>query len=160
MVKLALQIKAIGENVSSIMKNEEDFRWHVKLKTKNSETNNFVYICQENEVEKSGSRGTVNHCQKIDGAEVSVSILPDKVNAYELPDEEGEKKVEPFQTVVAFECRGGEVSDFMFSDGWTVKGADGGTYEDVDLNEDWYDVDAEGQPMSLTELEFRIVKIK
>ena len=38
MVKLALQIKAQGEAVKSIVAPGEDFRWHVKLKNGGSET--------------------------------------------------------------------------------------------------------------------------
>ena len=48
----------------------------------------------------------------------------------------------------------------MFSDGWTVQGTDGNEYDDVDLSDDWYDVDNNGEPMSLTEIEYKIVKIK
>lgn len=165
MVKLALQIKATSENIKSIEKPDEDFRWHVKLKSKNSETDKFIYIIQSNEVEKSGSKGTtVNHVQKIDGSEVSVTILPDKVSAYAFEFDEQDEDAGPiagqFLTVCAFECRGCEVSNFMFSDGWNIVGKDGSRFEDVDLSDDWYDVGENGEPVSLTELEFQIVKIK
>lgn len=163
MVKLAIQIKAIGENVASILPNNEDFRWHVKLKNGGNETDKFIYICQSNQVDMKGSRGTANHCQKIGGKDCSVNILEDKIAAYNLPredDGDDNDKIQLWQTIVAFECRGCEVSEFMFSDGWTVQGTDGGEYDDVDLSDDWYDVDNNGEPMSLTEIEYKIVKIK
>lgn len=168
MVKLAIQIKLQADNIKEISKPTEDFRWHVKLKNGGEETDKFVYISQTEEVEVKGSRSSANHVQNIGGKSCSVSILTDKINGYVCPrndndddaSDDGQSAPEAFQTIVAFECRGCEISDFMFSDGWSVIGRDGTSFEDVDLNDEWYDVDDSGEPVSLTEMEFRIVRLK
>merc|ERR1712151_56704 len=94
-----------------------------RQKQKNGQTSH------PNQVDMKGSRGTANHCQKIGGKDCSVNILEDKIAAYNLPredDGDDNDKIQLWQTIVAFECRGCEVSEFMFSDGWTVQGTDGG----------------------------------
>ena len=71
-----------------------------------------------------------------------------------------DEEVAGWQTICAFECRGCEVFEFLFSDGWNVKSTSGTEFDDVDLNDDWYDVDDNGEPVSITELEWQFVKVK
>lgn len=65
-----------------------------------------------------------------------------------------------WQTICAFECRGCEMFEFVFENGWNVKSTSKTDFEDVDLSDDWYEVDDNGEPVSITELEWQFVKIK
>ena len=157
MVKLAIQVKFQNEKVTKFSAgNQEDFRWHVKLEANGTETDKFVYISQDNEIEISGSKNTAHHVQKINGKEVNVTILEVK----SLPDSCVEADFSEFRTLAVFECRGCTISDFFPSDGWVVKSEDGTEFEDVDMTDEWYDVDNSGESVSITEFEFQIVKVK
>ena len=50
--------------------------------------------------------------------------------------------------------------EFVFENGWNVKSTSKTDFEDVDLSDDWYEVDDNGEPVSITELEWQFVKIK
>merc|ERR1711879_27636 len=155
MVKLALQVKAECENVKSFSSVGEEFRWFVKLRGSGGiETDDFVWISSENEVEIKGSRGTANHVQKLAGKEVSVNIVPSK-SVYNFEADE------KWQTICVFECRGCDITEFKFSDGWLVNCDDGSVLEDCDFSElEFYDVNGSGDSVSVTELEFKFVKTK
>lgn len=50
---------------------------------------------------------------------------------------------EKFKTIVSFDCRGVEPTEFSARTGWIVKSAEGGqTFEDVDFSDDdWVEFD-------------------
>eukprot|EP00116_Pleurobrachia_bachei_P004751 sb/3465013/ len=137
---IELQLSATLESIESFTAEGEDFRWYIKAKCSScgEEPQHFIYVAGDESTEVKGGRGTANlvvKC-KMCNRENSISIVDGSVKAY--TNETGQ-----FQSVVRFECRGMEPTDFSPRTGWTATAADSGTiFTDVDLQEkEWCDYD-------------------
>lgn len=68
-----------------------------------------------------------------------------------------------FKTIICFDCRGVEPTDFSPREGWIVKAADGGqTFENVDLSEDdWVEYDTKNNnSIGVYDFESNFIKLK
>ncbi|CAK9832099.1 CXXC motif containing zinc binding protein [Anthophora retusa] len=163
MGKKALQIKARLENVEEIKPSGPDFRWYLKFVCGNcgeaSDKWNYVSLSEA----IPGERGnTVNHivmkcklCSRVN----SMSILKDSIKPYIAVNDEDQE----YQTIVIFDCRGMEPTDFSAREGWIVKAVnDGKEFTDVDLSEgEWVDYcDKINEPIGIYEIEHRFVTVK
>nr|CAG4648989.1 EOG090X0HQJ [Polyphemus pediculus] len=161
MVKVGLKIKARLENVTNLKPEGEDFRWYLKVKcgSCNEETDKWVYVTIEDSVEVKGGRGTANlvlKC-KLCSRENNMDIIADSITAYNDADQE------KFKTIVKFDCRGMEPSDFSPRNGWCVEGLESGTkFTDVDITEkEWADYDEKAKTtVGIYEIEHQFVREK
>ncbi|XP_023716867.1 UPF0587 protein GA18326 isoform X2 [Cryptotermes secundus] len=89
--------------------------------------------------------------------ENNLSILEDSIQVYTKSDHEN------FKTIVLFDCRGVELVDFDFRDGWSVVAEDSGQiYTDVDLSEkEWVEWDDKmKRSVGIYNIEHQFVHIK
>ncbi|XP_076808747.1 CXXC motif containing zinc binding protein-like [Clavelina lepadiformis] len=160
MVKIALEINAFLENVSSLQAVGEEFRWYLKLKCSScgEVSSSWQYVSLSESTETKGGRGSASMVQKCKmcGRENHLDILNEHVKSYTV-DTSGQ-----YAPVVAFECRGLEPKEFDIRSGWVVTSCFNTLFEDVDLSEkEWYDYDEKGnQSVSITELTYKFVKLK
>jgi len=160
MVKIALSIKAVLENVVEVKGLDDDFRYYLKLKCTScgEVTDSWQYVCLAESVETKGGRGSASMVLKCKMCkrENHIDILKDTIKSYTIDDSES------FKVVVAFECRGVEPIDYDFRSGWCVYSDMNKIFEDVDLNEkEWYDYnDENNEPVSITEVEHQFKKLK
>jgi len=156
-----LRIKATLENVTNLHPEDEEFRWYLKVKCSscNEQSEKWIYICQTESVEVKGGRGTANlvvKC-KLCSREGNMDIIADSVTSYNDTDDG------KFKTVVKFDCRGMEPSDFSPRNGWIVDGLESGTkFPDIDLTEkEWADYDEkEATTVGIYELEHEFIREK
>jgi len=84
------------------------------------------------------------------GREHDITVQPyDEKDAWT----EGGKE---WQRIAAFECRGMDPYEYEIRDGYQVEAADGSKFEDVDLSDDWMDVDGKGNPVSISNVKARL----
>lgn len=160
MGKIGLQIKAVLENVTDLEAYDKDFRWYLKLKCMNcgEEAGKWQYITLLETFPLKGGRGEahfVSKC-KLCARENSVEILPDHLKKYTADDSE------TFKTIVAFDCRGLEPTNFSPRGGFRAVGENTGTeFEDINLEEkEWVDYDEKAKlSVSICELEHKFVKL-
>ncbi|KAM9242856.1 CXXC motif containing zinc binding protein isoform 3-T3 [Dugong dugon] len=118
MGKIALQLKATLENVTSLRPVGEDFRWYLKMKCGNcgeiSEKWQYIRLMvtappTTDSVALKGGRGSASMVQKckLCSRENSIEILSSTIKSYNAEDSER------FKTIVEFECRGLEPVDFQ-----------------------------------------------
>lgn len=114
MGKLGLQIAARLENVKSIEVCGTDFRWYIKTRCTNCGelSDKWQYVTVSETHEGRTGRSDCHMKAKCKGCtrEVSLVILEDSIKPYVY----NEDKEEDFQTIVVFEGRGVEVSEFEF----------------------------------------------
>lgn len=160
MVKIALSIKAVLENVVEVKCLDDDFRYYLKLKCTScgEKTDSWQYVCLAESVETKGGRGSASMVLKCKMCkrENHIDILKDTITSYTMEDSES------FKVIVAFECRGVEPIDYDFRSGWSVYSDMNKIFEDVDLSEkEWYDYnDENNEPVSITEVEHQFTKLK
>ncbi|XP_045157646.2 CXXC motif containing zinc binding protein-like [Mercenaria mercenaria] len=160
-MKIALQFKANLENLTNLKPEGEDFRWYIKLKCLNcgEETTKFEYLTLTENAPLKGGRGhasMVVKC-KLCARENSIDILRDTIAAYNADNSN------QFKTMVVFDCRGVEPTDFSPRVGFTAEGEETRTpFPEVSLTEgDWNEYDEKkGEPVSITEIEHKFVKVK
>ncbi|XP_041357121.1 UPF0587 protein v1g245604-like isoform X2 [Gigantopelta aegis] len=138
-MKISLQISAQLENLTCLKPEGEDFRWYLKLKCLNcgEETHDFVYCTETESSPLTGGRGhasVVLKC-KLCKRENSIDIIPTTVSHYDA-DNAGS-----FKSVVTFDCRGVEPTDFS--------------------PREWYDYDEKaGQSVGISELKHQFITAK
>lgn len=159
MVKIALQIKAVLENLTKLRPEGDDFRWYVKVKCANcgEVTNRFVYLCLEETTPMKGSRGSANLVIKchLCGRDNSMDILPDSIGSYNI---ENDGK---FVTMVVFDCRGVEPVDFQPTVGFIAESSESGMeFREVSFAEgDWTDYDENASvSVGVYELQHKFIK--
>lgn len=159
MVKIALQIKAVLENITKLQPDGDDFRWYVKVKCANcgEVTDRFVYLCLEETTSMKGSRGSANlviKCQ-LCSRDNSMDIIRDSIGSYNI---ENDNK---FVTMVVFDCRGIEPVDFQPTVGFIAESSESGMkFKDVSFAEgDWTDYDENASvSVGVYELEHKFIK--
>lgn len=150
-----IEIKCQFDGVASL-RPAENIRWCLTLQDPNSgEQKERVYICPDEEIETESGRGLANFVMKWKDSkrQCNVSIVDVGVpGEYTANDTD-------FVAIIGFECRGCEIvtwhptSDDLF----LVTSENGETFEDVDLTDDWCDVEEEsGTPLEITELEVQV----
>ncbi|RWS13198.1 UPF0587 protein C1orf123-like protein [Dinothrombium tinctorium] len=105
-----------------------------------------------------GSRGEANLALKckLCGRENSVSILNDFLNVYQLEDSN------EFKTIVVFDCRGVEPTDFSPRIGFTAEAVDSNTkFDNINLEEnEWVDYDEESKSsVGIYDLKHQFIKL-
>lgn len=158
-MKIGLQITAELENVTSLQAAGEDFRWYLKLRCLQcgTETPEFVYMDLLNSQPLKGGRGTASlviKC-KLCGRENSIDIIKESLCPFFADD------MPQFKTIVAFDCRGVEPTDFAPRVGWTAQSSQSSTsFEDIDLSQgEWADYDENtAQAVGIYEVRHQFVK--
>ena len=161
MVKIALQMKATMDNVKEFKSSGADFRWYLKFTCNHcgemSGKWNYVSL---NKFTLAQRGNVINHfvskC-KICSRENTVTILEDTIRPYTV-DDEGK-----FKTIVSFDCRGIEPTEFSARDGWTIKACDDGkVFTDVDLSEgEWVEYcDTTHRAVGIYEIETKFERLK
>ncbi|PAA51775.1 hypothetical protein BOX15_Mlig028140g2, partial [Macrostomum lignano] len=159
--KASLLLKAQLEGVTSLRPVGDDFRWYIRLRCLNcgDETPELVYVCLDEEHEIHGSRGTAHlviKC-KLCHRENTLSILPDSIASYDLDDSN------KFKSIVVFDCRGVEPTEWSPRIGWACAGAETGTqFPEVNLTElDWSDFDEKAKAsVGVYEVEYKFTHTK
>ncbi|CAK4646175.1 hypothetical protein LEN26_015761 [Aphanomyces euteiches] len=163
MVLHVLYVKADLDNVD-LWEFPPHHRWCLDIKEPTSdEKREGVWVCDDEEEEVSGSRGTAHFLMKWPGAkkESQLTVVRDvkKLTRPITGEDSGE-----WVPVVGFDCRGLEPVAWSPEGGYTITSA-GGTavFQDVDLAEDWSDYDEDGgQAVGIYAIEhkFEVVKEK
>lgn len=160
MVKVGLQIKAQLENITNLAPDGEDFRWYLKLKCANcgDVTPEYVYLNLLESQPLKGGRGSASlvlKC-KLCARENSIDIIKESLGKYTDDDEN------KFKTIVVFDCRGVEPTDFSPRIGWVAEGVGTRTpFNDVNLTEkEWVDYDEKAkESVGIYEVEHNFVKV-
>jgi len=138
---ITLLIKADIENVASLIP-EADINWSMKVKCSNCGeiSGNAVYISStESQSTGRGSSNLVMRC-KLCRRENSVDIVKGSLKNYS--EEDNGKWIE----IAQFDCRGFELLNFEFINGWTVVSTGGTRYENIDLSQnEWVEYDSKLQ---------------
>lgn len=162
MVKIALQITCRLDNIEELRPSGSEFRWCLKFTCCNcGETSDkWNYVSSDNParavVRGSGVSHFVSKC-KLCSRENSMTILDDSVQSF-TQDDQGR-----FKTIVIFDCRGIEPSDFSAREGWVAKAVEGGKeFDEIDLSEgEWEDYcDKTMQPVGIYEIKHKFERIK
>lgn len=158
MVKIGLQLSAQLENLTNLKAEGDDFRWYLKLKCSHcgDETQDYVWLSLSESQPLKGGRGSASlviKC-KLCSRENSIDIIKDSLSPYTADD------VPRLKTVVVFDCRGVEPTEFDPRIGWVAEGQESGTkFDEVDLSQDWSDYDEKTQQsVGIYELKHKFVK--
>jgi len=68
-----------------------------------------------------------------------------------------------YKTIVIFDCRGIEPTDWQPGDGWACEGISGTKFNDVDLseNKEWTEYDEKTkEPVRINSFEYKFIKVK
>lgn len=179
MGKLSLEIKATLEGIEEMYTNHPDYSFSLKLKcTSCGESSDKWHDVIESQTfpGKTG-RSENNYIAKckLCGRENSLDILPGTNGKYPTNtsyfsllwkcitgkytnDDQGS-----FRTLVTFDCRGIEPTEFTPGEGWIVKAEESGKiFENVNLTEkEWVEYDEKSQQsIGIYEFESRFVTVK
>ncbi|XP_076247435.1 CXXC motif containing zinc binding protein [Calliopsis andreniformis] len=161
MVKIALQIKATLENIEEIKPSGPEFRWYLKFTCCNcgevSEKWNYVSLSEFIPAQRGNAVTHFTSKCKLCSRDNSMTILEDSIKPFVATDHD------KFQTIVVFDCRGLEPSDFSAREGWTAKAVDDGKeFTEVDLSEgEWADYcDKIKKPVGIYDIEHKFERIK
>ncbi|KAH8873132.1 UPF0587 protein [Schistosoma japonicum] len=132
MVLLGVQINCELTNVTNLSPSCDDFRWYFKVKCGNcaQETHDYVYINSIERTPIQDSRGDANlvirckFCKRMSNADV----VPGSLTPY-LIDDSGR-----FKTIVKFDCRGLELTEFSPRSGWSASSVNSDVvFDDITL---------------------------
>ncbi|KAL2737710.1 CXXC motif containing zinc binding protein-like [Vespa mandarinia] len=161
MVKIALKIKVLLENIEELKSSGLSHNWYFKFKCCNCGeiTKKWCSVSLEDSI-PSTKGNAVNHflakC-KLCGRENSMTIVEDSIKSFTAEDQGRFKKI------VILDCRGLEPCDFSAREGWIAKAIDNGTeFTDVDLYEyEWIEYcEKIKKPVGITEIEHRFERVK
>lgn len=108
----------------------------------NEESAGAMYVSPAEQYERDGGvHNFIVKC-KLCKADITADIMtPPPGTGYYSAEEE-----KPANIVAVFEVRGGRPVELEMDNQWTVTAAaGGGTFEEADLSEDWYDYDEKSQ---------------
>ncbi|KAH8873131.1 UPF0587 protein [Schistosoma japonicum] len=129
---LGVQINCELTNVTNLSPSCDDFRWYFKVKCGNcaQETHDYVYINSIERTPIQDSRGDANlvirckFCKRMSNADV----VPGSLTPY-LIDDSGR-----FKTIVKFDCRGLELTEFSPRSGWSASSVNSDVvFDDITL---------------------------
>ncbi|CAB4006612.1 Hypothetical predicted protein [Paramuricea clavata] len=137
-----------------------DISCQVKVKCLNcgEENPSWIYVTLEESQAIKGSRGNANfvtHC-KLCGRQNSLDIMKDSICSYRIQDNN------TFKSIVSFDCRGLEPTDFSPRVGFAAKGAESETkFPDINLTEkEWAEYDESAQEaVGIYEVTHQFVKL-
>ncbi|CAD7089504.1 unnamed protein product [Hermetia illucens] len=162
MVKVGLQISATLENIEEIKTCHPDYSFFLKLKCTNcgEESDKWHDITESERVQQSSRTpdgfNFYMKC-KMCSRENTMDIIEGS-NATYTSDDAGKMK-----TIVTFDCRGVEPTDFSPRSGWIVKSSENGqTFDNVDLSEDdWVEYDQKNNnSIGIYEFQSSFIKLK
>jgi len=112
-----------------------------------------VWVSGVEESELSGSKGTANFVMKWDKqSKHQAYAVVEQVKGLTRPI--GAEDNNTWVPVVAFECRGLDMERHHPRDGWVVVSTSGKSFTDVDLSDDWCEVDEDtGDCISIMNLQ-------
>jgi hypothetical protein len=155
----ALEIKADFDNVES-MTVCSDVMWRFDIESPDGEIREGITVCAADIIELKSGREVANYVMKWEkgGDQAYIKIVDVKkvrkgaTTTYNTPSS--------FSPVAAFECRGLKIKKYHPGADFDVKSSSGQTFpaEGVDFAEDtdWYDVDDNNEPVSVTEIEGKL----
>eukprot|EP00286_Rhodomonas_abbreviata_P006720 CAMPEP_0181323614 /NCGR_PEP_ID=MMETSP1101-20121128/19890_1 /TAXON_ID=46948 /ORGANISM="Rhodomonas abbreviata, Strain Caron Lab Isolate" /LENGTH=161 /DNA_ID=CAMNT_0023431675 /DNA_START=118 /DNA_END=603 /DNA_ORIENTATION=+ len=154
MIDLLLSVEA--ENVGKIgVEAGHAFFLRLRCTQCQEDSPNAVGVSREMKVE--GIRGaSVNLQIKCKGCGRVHDVSLDS----ERPEGEWEAGGPDGQRIASFECRGMEPMECEVRDGFYVVAPDGTKFEDADLSDDWMEVDAKGNPISISNAKYSFVGTK
>ncbi|XP_060522428.1 UPF0587 protein CG4646 [Cylas formicarius] len=161
MGKIALQIKAALENVEELKTIHPDYAFMLKLKcTGCGEVSDKWHDIVESQTfpGKTG-RSENNYIAKCKmcGRENSLDIVKGSNASYRDYDQG------KFKSIVVFECRGIEPTEFTPGESWIVKVKESSrVFDNIDLSEkEWVEYDEKiQQPVEISDMEFRFTNVK
>ncbi|CAH8618252.1 unnamed protein product [Heterobilharzia americana] len=127
-----VQINCELTNLTNLSPSGDDFRWYLKAKCGNcgEDTHDYIYLCSLERTPIHDSRGDANlvvrckFCNRVSNAD----LVPGSITPYLLEDS-GQ-----FKTIVKFDCRGLEFTEFSPRVGWSASGANSGVvFDDISL---------------------------
>eukprot|EP00808_Paulinella_micropora_P010454 g65701.t1 len=126
------------EGVKEIKVTSTSFNFSVKC-AGCGEKNKNVWLDSEKECEVKGSKGKANLAVKCKGCgrtNSAVCVADKKIKSAYTSDDSGKEVL-----LGAFDFRGLEPTKWVLGDGFSVEGAGGAKFSDVDLSEDFYEYD-------------------
>ncbi|BDA44885.1 probable CXXC motif containing zinc binding protein [Coccomyxa sp. Obi] len=167
---IVLFIRARLENVAKIsLPLGHTYTLTVKDSTGET-TREGVTVTSSHEEELPGSKGTANfalkwardskHVASLNVKEIEKELKvksKEKIKGCYTAEDEGS-----FVGIVAFECRGMDVTGWQPEDGFIVESTSGARFEDVDLSEkEWMDYDEKlGESIGIYDLEYKLQGVK
>ena len=155
----ALEIKAQFDNVES-MTPCSDVMWRLSIESPMGEVRDGITVSANDVLELANGRDTAQYIMKWEkgGDQAYIKIVDVKklkkgaTSTYNTPGE--------FSPVAAFECRGLKIIKYHPGTDFDVISSSGQTFpaEGVNFAEDpdWYDVDDNNDPVSVTEIEGKL----
>ena len=176
---IGIQFRAQLENVTGLRPQDDEFKWHLKLKCVSCKhvPEHWQYVTQTPSLALRGNlecatpprrrANSVIKC-KMCKMERSIDVVGESVTSYDAGDSGS------FKTIVVFNCHGMEPVDFSPGKDWTCfgfkaasadeKGRKGCTFNHIDLCEgdgDFVDYDSVIQEsIMVSEIEYQIIRIK
>lgn len=166
MVQLKLEIKAELENLANFQPqggcDDPDFSYYFKLKCGNcgevSQKESCVTLSEMVDLPKGrGSAHLVQKC-KFCGRDGTILMIPGRGRPYTIEDSESQE----FAPLMLFDCRGFELVEFYFKDGWVAESISGTKYKEINfLDGDFVEYDEKGEcPVGISDLKHRFVVTK
>ncbi|XP_014239894.2 UPF0587 protein GA18326 [Cimex lectularius] len=156
MVKIALKVSFLAENISRLSVCGPEFDWNLKLKcTQCNETDENWHSINENEqIEGKKGHSTCNFQMKCKFCSnfATLDVIKDSIKPIDIGESGSVKDV----TLVAFDCRGVEPVDFDPLNGWIGKNDESNSvFNDIDFTEEsnaWVGFDEKtNNPVSIDE---------
>ncbi|CAG9858655.1 unnamed protein product [Phyllotreta striolata] len=158
MGKLSLQIKATLEGLEELYTNSPEYHYSLKIKCSNCGEESGKWHDVSEAVTFPGKTGKsennfVIKC-KLCGRENSLDIIPGSNGKY--TNEDSGK----YKTIITFDCRGIEPTEFTPGEGWIAKVEESGkVFDNVDLTEkEWVEYDERSsQSVGVYEFESKFI---
>nr|ACN41212.1 unknown [Picea sitchensis] len=95
---------------------------------------------------------------KFCGRDGTISMIPGRGRPYTIEDSESQE----FAPLMLFDCRGFELVEFYFKDGWVAESTSGTKYKEINfLDGDFVEYDEKGEcPVGISDLKHRFVVTK
>ncbi|CAJ1018825.1 Eukaryotic protein of unknown function (DUF866), putative [Leishmania lindenbergi] len=106
----------------------------------NEESTGMMYVHVAEQYERDGGTHNLIFKCKLCKADITADVLPVPAGTGYYSAEENSANV-----IAAFEVRGGRPVELEIDNQWIVVAAGGGSFEDADLSQEWYDYDESAQ---------------
>ncbi|CRK99240.1 CLUMA_CG012588, isoform A [Clunio marinus] len=161
MVKISLQISCILENIEEL-KPGQNYSYFLKLRCNNCGEADDIWhdLCEDEKVQQDSRNAKgynfVIKC-KLCGRENSLDVVEGSQGSYK-EDDAGK-----FKSIITFDCRGIEPTDFDPRSGFIVKSIENGqSFDDVEIEDgDWTEYDDKNKnSVSISEFKSQFIKLK
>ncbi|KAF4659456.1 hypothetical protein FOZ61_004726 [Perkinsus olseni] len=157
MVVQILYVKANLEGLSSIAA-PSDHYWCFDVAGSNTdEVRQRVTVNCMDEEEVSGSRGKANLVIHFKDLKKEATIVRTTVKKMKMEPKYTDEDNGKWVPLIAFECRGCEITKWYPERGYTAVSEGGTVFDDVDLSDDWCDYDADNdEAVGVYDLEWKL----